>query len=275
MVWNSRYTLALLAVIIALLIIIIALYLDPIKTSAGNLLAQEYTIQQQYLSPINYSTAEILSMTRTIYQDLAEYFSDVMATLNSIYYYQRINATNIISTINRNSTRIIKAIVNTNTTIVNSLYNVQNNIENNLTSEINTVGNTVYNAVINVSNYVADNNTEIINSLNTIQSEATMYYQLYGAPYTTIQQSYTLFQFSNLTLIASLLINLSIPPGGNVTILCYTVPGTQISVPIYSTSVTSPETITIRITNYPCWEIVIQAPGSTLNWYSGVILYQG
>jgi len=75
MVWNSRYTLALLAVIIALLIIIIALYLDPIKTSAGNLLAQEYTIQQQYLSPINYSTAEILNITRTIYQDLAEYGS--------------------------------------------------------------------------------------------------------------------------------------------------------------------------------------------------------
>jgi hypothetical protein len=275
MVWNSRYTLALLAVIIALLVIIIALYLDPIKTSADDLLAQEYTIQQQYLSPINHSMTEALNITRAIYQDLANYFGDVMATLNSIYYYQRINATNIISTINRNSTRIIKAIVNTNTTIVNSLYNVQNNIENNLTSEINTVGSAIYNAVINVSNYVADNNTEIINSLNTIQSEATMYYQLYGAPYTTIQQSYTLFQFSNLTLVASLLINLSIPLGGNVTILCYAVPGTQISAPIYSTSATSPETITIRITNYPCWEIVIQAPGSTLNWYSGVILYQG
>ena len=267
MVWNSRYTLALLAVIIALLVIIIALYLDPIKTSTDYLLTQEYTIQQQYLSPINHSMTEALNITRVIYQDLANYFGDVMATLNSIYYYQRINATNIISTINRNSTGIIKTVANVNTTIVNALYNVQKNIESNLTSKIN--------AVINISKYVAKNNAEIINSLSTIQSRVTMYYQLYGAPYITIRQSYTLFRFSNLTLVASLLINLNIPPGGNVTILCYTVPGTQISTPIYSIGATSPETITIRITDYPCWEIVIQAPGSTLNWYSGVILYQG
>ena len=275
MAWNARYTLALLIVVIALLVISIAIYLNPIMTNTGNILAQESAIQQQYLQPINMTASSILNYTRSLYHNIINYLSAISTYLENIYYYQRVNTTNIINTINRSSARVINEVVTVNSTITNLINNVESNIESNVTSTINGAENTIYNAVINVSNYVADNNTEIISMLNKLLRHVTMYYQLYGAPYTYIQQSYTLFTFSNLTLVEALLINISVPSGGNVTVYCYTVPGTSINVPIYSTSVSTAQTITINISNYPCWQVVIQAPGSTLNWYSGILLYQG
>ncbi|ADN50133.1 hypothetical protein [Vulcanisaeta distributa] len=275
MAWNTRYTLALLIVIIALLVISMAIYLNPIMTNTGSILAQENTIQQQYLEPINTTASSILNYTRSLYHDIVNYLSAITMYLENIYYYQRINTTNIINAVNRSNTRIINKLATVNSSIIISINNVESNIESNVTSTINNAESTIYNAVINVSNYVANNNTEIINLLNKLMRHVAMYYQLYGAPYTYIQQSYTLFTFSNLTLVKVLLINVSVPSGGNVTVYCYTVPGTSISIPVCSTYATTAETININISNYPCWQIIIQAPGSTLNWYSGVLLYQG
>ncbi len=271
MAWNSRYTLALLVIILALLIIVIALYLDPLRANTDSILAQETAMQEEYLSPINSTITVILNITETA----IKYLGAVMGNTAKIYYYQRVNASNIISAINHTNTNIINALSETNSSIINAISNAQSSIESNVTITVDNVGNAIYSAVENVSNYVVNNDTKIIQLLKKILSEVTMYYQLYGAPYTTIGQTYTLFSFSNLTLVQALLINLSVPSGGNVTIYCYTVPGTQISIPIYTTTATTPETITIRITDYPCWQISITAPGSTLNWYSGVILYQG
>ncbi|WP_054842766.1 hypothetical protein [Vulcanisaeta distributa] len=275
MAWNTRYTLALLIAIIALLVISIAIYLNPIMTNTGNILAQESAIQQQYLGPINATASSILNYTRSLYHNIVNYLSAITTYLENIYYYQRVNTTSIINAVNGSSARVINKLVMVNSSIINSISAAENNIESNVTSTINNAENTVYNAVINVSNYVANNNTEIIRLLNKLMKHAVMYYQLYGAPYAYIQQSYTLFTFSNLTLVDVLLINVSVPSGGNVTVYCYTVPGTSISIPVYSTYTTTTETITINISNYPCWQVVIQAPGSTLNWYSGVLLYQG
>ncbi|ADY01791.1 hypothetical protein VMUT_1587 [Vulcanisaeta moutnovskia 768-28] len=271
MAWDTRYTLVLLAIVIVLLAISIIIYLNPIMTNTGNILTQENTMQQQYLVPINLTIGSVLNYTRSIYDHLGL----VIMNLENIYYYQRVNTTNIINAVNRSNTKVINALSRVNSTIINSIKTTQSNIEVNVTSTINNVGNSIYNAITNVSNYVASNNTKIINLLNEITGRTVMYYQLYGAPYMVIQQTYTLFMFSNLTLVETLLINLSIPAGGNVTIYCYTVPGTQISTPVYSAISTTSETITASISNYPCWKLVIQAPGSTLNWYSGVILYQG
>ena len=275
MTWNSRYTLALLIAIVALIAISIAMYLNPIKRDTGTILAQESTIQQQYLIPINITASSILNYTRSIYHSITSYLSTIINDVENIYYYQRVNASNIIRAINSSSGRVINELSNVNSTIINAISSVESNIEGNVTSTINDVGSSIYNAVNAVNEYMANNDTEIINQLNTLLSQATMFYQLYGAPYTTIQQSYILFTFNNLTLVETLLINLSVPSGGNVTVYCYTVPGTQISIPVYSESFTTSETITIKVSNYPCWQVVIQAPGSTLNWYSGVLLYQG
>ncbi|MGC8543730.1 MAG: hypothetical protein ACP5NQ_07280, partial [Vulcanisaeta sp.] len=236
MAWNSRYTLALLVIILALLIIVIALYLDPLRANTDSILAQETAMQEEYLSPINSTITVILNITETAIKDL----SAVMGNTAKIYYYQRVNASNIISAINHTNTNIINALSETNSSIINAISNAQSNIENNVESNVTTtvdnVGDAIYSAVENVSNYVVNNDTKIIQLLKKILSKATMYYQLYGAPYTTIGQTYTLFSFSNLTLVQVLLINLSVPSGGNVTIYCYTVPGTQISIPIYTTT---------------------------------------
>ncbi|GAB6947596.1 hypothetical protein JCM16161A_17260 [Vulcanisaeta sp. JCM 16161] len=275
MAWNARYTLALLIVIIALLVISMAIYLNPIMTNTGNILAQEGAMQQQYLEPINMTVSSILNYTRSLYHNLVNYLGAITTYLENIYYYQRVNATSIINAINGSTTKVINRLMTVNSTIINSISTAENNIESNITSTVNNAESTIYNAVINVSNYVANNNTQIIGLLNKLLRHVAMYYQLYGAPYTYIQQSYTLFTFSNLTLVEALLINISVPSGGNVTVYCYTVPGTSISISAYSMIATTTETITINISNYPCWQVTIQAPGSTLNWYSGVLLYQG
>ena len=263
-------------------------YLSPILSLSKEIYLYQSINESATLSELSLVNSSMYSMLMRILSELAPGTS---AVLNSIKYYSGLTLTNLTSEINEASLRILRGLEDNGSAILNSMRNYSSLILSNLTggfSEVNYKLSEVNESLMNANareinilgninstlNRVSGDLANINSSVTLISLEFAGIYQVYGAPNAVLGASqYVIFSFNNLTLVSSLLISVTLV-NESAYVYCYTVPGTGIYITAASV-VNATGTVTLRIVNYPCWQVTVYAPGAVLNWFSGIVMYQG
>jgi len=281
-------------------------YLSPTLNLAWNVYRYEAVNESATLSRLSMVNSSLYTMLIKVLTELNTDTSSIVssvegserAVLSGVRYYSNLTVVNVTSGLKEESTRILSSIESNSSLILNSMGYYYNELMGNLTSSyisingklnealgglsginssIASLGNEevgILSSINNTVSEIGDNVTSIKGKVNLILTELTAMYQVYGTPGVQLgARQYALFTFSNLTLVSSLLISLTLT-NQSAYIYCYTVPGTGIYVTAASMA-NYTGTVTLRVVNYPCWQVTVYAPGAMLNWFSGVLLYQG